>query len=69
VQWKFHLLENLDVYAKAGFMPRLWFGYSAGFFWPDFFSAVGANWMLSKSFGLKLEVGWPGVRFGVALAF
>lgn len=68
VQWKFHLLEQLEVYAKLGFMARLWFG-NASFFWPDFFTAVGANWMLSKSFGLKLEVGYPGIRFGVVLAF
>ncbi len=68
VMWKFHLLQQLEVYVKAGFMPRLWFGH-ASFFWPDFYTAVGANWMLSKSFGLKLEVGYPGVRFGIVLAF
>lgn len=68
VQWKFHLLEQLEAYLKVGIMPRLWFGYVTPFIF-DFFSTVGVNWMFSKSFGLKLEGGWPGIRFGVVLAF
>jgi hypothetical protein len=67
--WKFHILENLEAYAKLGFMPRLWFGYATGFFYPDVYSAVGIHYMFSKSFGLKAEVGYPGIRAGVVLAF
>lgn len=69
VQWKFHILSNLDVYAKLGFLARLWFGGPLGVFYPDAVAAVGLHYMLSKSFGLKAEVGYPGVRLGVVLAF
>lgn len=68
VQWKFHILSNLEVYAKLGFLARLWFGY-VNFFNPDAYAAVGIHYMLSKGFGLKAEVGYPGVRLGVVLAF
>ena len=68
VQWKFHILEKLEVYAKLAFLARLWFGNPIPF-WPDVNGAVGLHYMFSKGFGLKLEVGYPGVRFGVVLAF
>lgn len=68
VQWKFHILPKLEVYAKLGFLARLWFGY-VNFFNPDAYGAVGLHYMLSKGFGLKVEVGYPGLRAGIVLAF
>lgn len=68
VQWKFHILEKLEVYARVGFLARLWFGY-ASFFNPDAFGAVGLHYMFSKGFGFKVEVGYPGIRAGIVLAF
>lgn len=69
VQWKFHILSNLEVYAKLGLQADIWFGYTAGYLpvWPV--GMVGAHYFFSKGFGLKLEAGSTGVRFGVALAF
>ncbi|MFT3713761.1 MAG: hypothetical protein QM817_39380 [Archangium sp.] len=68
VQWKFHILSNLEVYAKLAFLARIWFGYATPFL-PDVNGAVGIHYMLSKSFGLKAEVGYPGLRAGIVLAF
>ncbi len=69
VQWKFHILSNLEVYAKLGLQADLWFGYTGAYLpvWPV--GMVGAHYFFSKGFGLKLEAGSTGVRFGVALAF
>lgn len=71
-QWKFHILSNLEVYAKLGIQVDLWFYYFGRAFapWPVYpVGLVGAHYMFSKSFGLKLEAGSTGIRFGVALAF
>lgn len=68
VQWKFHILENLEVYAKLAFLARIWFGNPIPF-WPDVNAAVGAHYMFSKGFGVKAEIGYPGVRIGVVFAF
>ena len=66
VQWKFHILPNLEAYAKLGIQVDLWFGFFGGYLplWPV--GMVGAHYFFSKGFGLKLEAGSTGVRFGEA---
>ncbi len=68
VLWTFHILDNLQVYAKAGIALRIWPGYFNAV-WPDFTTAVGLNFMLSKSFGLRAEAGYPGIKLGIVLNF
>ncbi|MFO0599640.1 MAG: hypothetical protein U0228_30315 [Myxococcaceae bacterium] len=68
VQWKFHILEKLEAYAKIGFLAQIWFGYTTPFLpWP--YGMVGIHYWFSKNFGLKAEVGYPGIRAGVVFAF
>lgn len=69
VQWKFHILSNLEVYAKLGLQADIWFGFPGPYLpvWPV--GMVGAHYFFSKGFGLKLEAGSTGVRFGVVLGF
>jgi len=70
VRWQFHMLDNLELYAKLGVEVSLWFGAGAPgyglYYWPvrPMFQ-VGAQWMFSQKVGLKLEIGYPGLRFGV----
>ena len=59
---------SVEVYAKLGFLARLWPGYTY-FFNPDAYAAVGIHYMFSKGFGLKAEAGYPGIRVGIVLAF
>ncbi len=69
-QWKFHLLPQLEVYAKLGIQVDLWFGAIGRFGWPVWpIAAVGANYFFSKSFGVKLELGSAGARLGVVFGF
>ena len=70
--WTFHITDTFAAYAKVGIALRIWPGYLGGFggaVWPDFTSAVGLNWMFSKSFGLRAEVGYPGIKVGILLTF
>lgn len=70
--WTFHITDTFAAYAKLGVALRIWPGYFGGFggaVWPDFTSAVGLNWMFSKSFGLRAEVGYPGIKVGILLTF
>lgn len=69
VLWTFHILDNLQVYAKAGVALRIWPGELGQVVWPDFITAVGLNFMLSKSFGLRAEAGYPGIKLGIVLNF
>lgn len=66
-RWQFYMLKQLQVYANIGLEIDIWFGtaYNA-FYWPvrPAFH-VGAHWMFSEKVGLKLEIGYPGLRFGV----
>ncbi len=66
-RWQFYMLPQLQVYASLGLEVDIWFGGVYGYgYWPvrPAFH-VGAQWMFSQKVGLKLEVGYPGVRFGV----
>jgi hypothetical protein len=68
VLWTFHFTDNFALYAKAGVALRVWPGYVNAVF-PDFTTAVGLNFMLSKAFGLRAEVGYPGIKLGVLFNF
>lgn len=66
-RWQFHLLKQLELYASLGLEVDLWFGYAYNaWYWPvrPAFH-VGAQWFFSEKVGLKLEVGYPGLRLGV----
>ena len=66
--WTFHITDTFAGYAKVGVALRIWPGYLNAI-WPDFTTAVGVNYMFSKSFGLRGEVGYPGIKIGILLAF
>lgn len=66
-RWQFYMLKQLQVYANLGLEIDIWFGYPySALYWPvrPAFH-VGAQWFFSEKVGLKLEVGYPGLRFGV----
>ena len=69
VLWTFHFTDNFAVYAKAGVALRIWPGYLNQSVWPDFTTAIGLNFMLNKSFGLRAEAGYPGIKLGILLNF
>lgn len=66
--WTFHFTDTFAAYAKVGIALRIWPGYVNAVF-PDFTTAVGLNWMFSKGFGLRAELGYPGIKVGILLAF
>ena len=69
--WTFHFTDRFSLYGKLGIALRIWPGY-VGFgaaVFPDFIGAVGLNFMLSKSFGLRAEAGYPGLKLGVVFNF
>ena len=66
--WTFHITDTFAAYAKVGIALRIWPGYVNAVF-PDFTTAVGLNWMFSKGFGLRAELGYPGIKVGILLAF
>jgi hypothetical protein len=68
VLWKFHITDKFAAYAKVGAALRIWPG-SLHAVWPDFVTAVGLDWMFSKSIGLRAEVGYPGIKVGLNFAF
>lgn len=69
VLWTFHFTDTFAAYAKVGIALRIWPGLAAGAVFPDLVSVVGLNWMFSKSIGLRAELGYPGVKVGVLIAF
>jgi hypothetical protein len=68
VLWTFHFTDKFALYAKAGVALRIWPGYINAVF-PDFTTAVGLNFMISKGFGLRAEAGYPGIKLGILLNF
>lgn len=68
VLWTFHITNTFAAYAKAGIALRIWPGYFNAV-WPDFTTAVGINWMFSTNMGLRAEVGYPGIKVGLLIAF
>jgi hypothetical protein len=66
--WTFHITDTFAAYAKAGIALRIWPGSSFPV-WPDGVGAVGINWMFSKGMGLRAEVGYPGLKVGLLIAF
>lgn len=68
VVWTFHITDTFSAYAKAGIALRVWPG-SLYAIYPDPVGAAGINYMLSKSFGLRAEVGYPGIKVGILLTF
>lgn len=68
VLWTFHFTDTFSLYAKAGVALRIWPGFISAVF-PDFTTAVGLNFMLSKGFGLRAEAGYPGIKLGVLFNF
>lgn len=69
VLWTFHFTDTFAAYAKAGIALRIWPGFTGGALWPDGVGAVGLNWMFSKGMGLRAEVGYPGLKVGLLIAF
>jgi|APLak6261674355_1056100.scaffolds.fasta_scaffold06306_1 hypothetical protein len=68
VLWKFHFTDKFAAYVKAGLALRIWPGYLYPVR-PDGVGAVGLDWMFSKSIGLRAEVGYPGIKIGLNIAF
>jgi hypothetical protein len=68
VLWTFHFTDTFAAYAKVGIALRIWPGFVAPVF-PDLVSVVGLNWMFSKSIGLRAELGYPGIKVGILIAF
>ena len=68
VLWTFHFTPNFAAYVKAGVALRFWPGDPIPLF-PDFVGAVGLNWMFARVVGLRVEVGYPGVKVGILFAF
>lgn len=69
VLWTFHFTDTFAAYAKVGIALRIWPGYSLGAVWPDGVGAVGLNWMFAKNMGLRAELGYPGLKVGLLIAF
>jgi hypothetical protein len=68
VLWTFHFTQSFAAYVKVGAALRIWPGYAQSIY-PDLVTGIGLNWMFSKSIGLRAEVGYPGVKIGVLVAF
>ncbi len=68
VLWTFHFTDTFAAYVKAGVALRFWPGEPAPFY-PDFVGAVGLNWMFARSVGLRVELGYPGLKVGLLFAF
>lgn len=68
VLWTFHFTDTFAAYVKAGIALRIWPGHPFPVF-PDGVGAVGLNWMFSKGMGLRAEVGYPGFKVGLLIAF
>ena len=68
VLWTFHFTPNFAAYVKAGVALRFWPGDPIPLF-PDVVGAVGLNWMFARVVGLRVEVGYPGVKVGILFAF
>jgi len=68
VLWKFHFTDTFAAYAKVGAALRIWPG-SLHPVWPDFVTAVGLDWMFARTVGLRVEVGYPGIKVGINIAF
>ena len=66
--WTFHITDKFSAYVKLGVSLKIHPGWAFPVY-PDFVSMVGLNFMLSKSFGLRAEAGYPGLRLGVLFAF
>lgn len=67
-QWKFHITDSFEAFAKLGLALRVWPGYTLPVYF-DVYGSVGINWMFSKAIGLRAEVGYPGLKVGVVFAF
>ena len=68
VLWTFHITDKFSAYAKVGIALKIHPGYVFPIF-PDGVGVVGANFMFSKSFGVRAEAGYPGLKVGILLAF
>lgn len=68
VLWTFHITDTFAAYAKVGAALRVWPG-SLYAVYPDWVSAVGINWMFSSNMGLRAELGYPGIKVGLLIAF
>lgn len=66
--WTFHITDKFSAYAKVGIALKIHPGWLSPVF-PDWVSVLGINYMLSSSFGLRAEVGYPGIKLGILLAF
>ncbi|MFZ5440158.1 MAG: hypothetical protein ACOZQL_09130 [Myxococcota bacterium] len=68
VLWTFHITDKFAAFAKLGVALRIWPGWLTPVYASPV-SVVGINYMFSKSFGIRAEVGYPMVKFGVLFAF
>ena len=68
VLWTFHFTETFAAYVKAGVALRFWPGDPLPLY-PDFVGAIGLNWLFARSFGLRVEAGYPGLKVGLLFAF
>ena len=66
--WTFHFTDTFSAYAKLGIALRIWPGF-VNPVWPDVNGSVGLNWMFAKSMGLRAELGYPGLKVGLLIAF
>jgi hypothetical protein len=66
--WTFHITDKFSAYAKVGIALKIHPGYTYPVF-PDWVSVLGANYMFSKSFGVRAEAGYPGIKLGILLTF
>lgn len=67
--WTFHFTDKLSAFVKLGVALRVWPGWTVTPVYAVPVSVVGLNFMFSKSFGLRAEVGYPMIKVGVLFAF
>jgi hypothetical protein len=72
VLWRFHFTERFDAYAKVGVGLGFNISYPGTgglYFYPYLVSAVGLFFKLNEAISLRAEVGYPGIKVGIAFAF
>ena len=68
-RWSFHVLPNLSLYGKLAAGVQVDFLAGSLRLWPLFHFAPGAIYHLSENFAVRAELGYRGLRLGVAFAF
>ena len=66
--WRFHLTDKWTVYPKVGIGIGIGYNYYNSPVYFVFEGLAGAIYKINETMSLRLELGYPGVRAGLAIA-